>query len=268
LKQEVLYFLFLILSIYSSIRNDLEKVYAYQIIGSIEQKSGLLQKVTLFKNSQKMPIFETTRKIYILCYCYLFMKAINNLHEALLNRGKIFKKEEITQVTKEYKKIKSDFKHKRIIEYLSKHNYIKRIFFGYYYINSYDEKKRNFRNYSDNELLFYVLNKEKIKWYLGLNTAIYEQGKTWQTPNIINIINTRISGKRKILGVNVRFIKTKEKFLFGLKELKTKNNISYFYSDPAKTYIDKVYFKDSESLVRVKNTQQYLKRYPKWVGKK
>jgi len=196
------------------------------------------------------------------------MSVINSLHEALINRGRIFKKEEILHIFEEYKKIKSNSNHKNIIEYLSKHKYIKRIFLSYYYINSYDEKKNGFCNYSDRELIFSVLNKEKIKWYLGLNTAIYEQGKTWQTPNIINIINTRISGRRKILGLNVRFIKIKENLIFGLKELKTNNKVTYFYSDPAKTYIDKVYFKETKNLIRVKNTKEYLKRYPKWVGRK
>jgi len=115
------------------------------------------------------------------------MEEINTLQEALLNRGKIFKKEEILHLFEEYKKLKCISNHKNIIEYLSKHNYIKRIFLGYYYINSYDEKERNFCNYLDKELIFLVLNKEKIKWYVGLNTAIYEQGKTWQTPNMVNI---------------------------------------------------------------------------------
>src|SRR3989344_2913398 len=172
------------------------------------------------------------------------MKVINTLHESLLNRGKIFKKNEILNLLEEYKKLKFKVTHKNIIEYLSKHKYIKRIFLSYYYINSYDERKRNFCNYSSRELIFYVLNKEKIKWYLGLDTAFYEQGKTWQTPSRINIINTRISGKRIISGTNIRFIKTKENLIFGLKEAETKNGIIYFYSDPAKTYIDKVYFKE------------------------
>jgi len=200
------------------------------------------------------------------------MRLINTIHEALLNRGRIFRKEEIINLLKEYNKLKIgkeniNISNKNVIEYLSKHNYIKRIFLSYYYVNSYDEKIRNFCNYFDKELLFSVLNKEKVKWYIGLNSAIYEQGKTWQTPNMINIINTRISGKRKIAGLNIKFIKIKENLIFGLKESKTKNKISYFYSDPAKTYIDMVYFRYVNTLTKLKNTQKYLKRYPKWVGK-
>ena len=193
---------------------------------------------------------------------------INAVHEALLNRGKIFKKKEILRVVDEYKKLNFEGHNKNVVEYLSNHKYIKRIFLGYYYMNSYDERKMNFCNYSDKELLFYVLNTEKIKWYLGLNTAMYEQGKMWQTPAMINIVNTKISGKRTVVGLHIRFIKTKEEFIFGSKESKTKNGIHYFYSDPAKTYIDKFYFQESKQLIRLKNTQKYLKRYPRWVGKR
>lgn len=196
------------------------------------------------------------------------MNSINSIHEALINRGKIFTKKDILYLFEEYKKVNPSIRHKSLIADLSKNRYIKRLFLGYYYINSYDERKRGYSEYSDKELLFLVLNKEKIRWYLGLNTAIYEQGKTWQTPNKINVINTRISGERKVVGLNVKFIKTKEDLVFGLKEMKTKHNISYFYSDPAKTYIDKVYFGESNNLISIKNTREYLKRYPKWVGKK
>ncbi len=196
------------------------------------------------------------------------MTIIKGIHESLLNRGKIFKKEEIIKISEEYKKLLHSSAHKNVIEYLSKHKYLKRIFLSYYYVNSYDERERNFCNYMDKELIFLVLNKEKIKWYVGLNTAIYEQGKTWQTPNMISIINNRISGKRKIVGANIKFLKIRENLIFGLKEAETDNHVPYFYSDPAKTYLDKIYFKESKSLIKIKNTKKYLKRYPKWVGKK
>jgi len=50
--------------------------------------------------------------------------------------------------------------------------------------------------------------------------------------------------------------------------MQTEHKINFFYSDPAKTHIDQVYFKQVNSLIRIKNTRKYLKRYPKWVGKK
>lgn len=196
------------------------------------------------------------------------MTTINSLQEAMLNRGKIFQKKEILDLIEKYKKINPELKQKNIIEYLSKNRYLTRIFLGYYYVNSYDERERKFCNYSQKELIFMVLNKENIKWYLGLNTAIYQQGKTWQTPVIINIINTRLSGEKIILGLKIRFKKIKQELYFGIKQAKTQKDVPFFYSDPAKTYIDMVYFKQAKELTRVKNTKEYLKRYPKWLGKK
>ena len=155
-----------------------------------------------------------------------------------------------------------------LLKYLARHRYIKRIFEGFYYINSFDERTRNFFELEDKEILFRVLNKLKIKWYVGLESAIYLQGKTWQTPNRISIVNTKFSGLKKIFGLNVKFFKTKEIFFFGLKKMKADKGTEYFYSDPAKTYIDRVYFKEVRHLTGVKNTKEYLKRYPKWVGKK
>lgn len=196
------------------------------------------------------------------------MNIKNNLYEALLNREKILSKTEINKIIKEYEKKFSSKKSKDLLKYLSRQNYIRRIFSSFYYINNFDEKNRKFAELEDKEILFIVLNKLNIKWYVGLRYSLYIQGKTWQTPNQISIINTKFSGIKKIFGLKVRFFKTKEKFIFGLKTTKTKHNIKYLYSNPAKTYIDMVYFRETNKLIRVKNTQDYLKRYSKWVGKK
>jgi len=193
---------------------------------------------------------------------------IRNIYEALANKGKILSKSEILEVIREYSKKFRKINAENTIKYLSRHNYTKRIFLEFYYINSYDEKKQKICKYEDKELLFLVLDKLKIKWYLGLNSAFYTQGKTWQTPNLLNIINNKLSGYKKILGLNIRFFKIKDNLIFGLKKAETKNKVPYFYSDPAKTYLDKVYFRQTKNLIRIKNTNNYLKRYPKWVGKK
>ena len=196
------------------------------------------------------------------------MNIKNNLYEALINRGKILSKAEINKIIKEYEKMFKDKKRVDLIKYLSRERYIKRIFSGFYYINSLDERDRKFTQLEDKEIVFLVLNKLELKWYVGLGYALYLQGKTWQTPNQISIINTRFSGIKRIFGLKVKFFKTKEKLIFGLKTAKTNHNVEYFYSDPAKTHIDQVYFKETGNLIRIKNTQEYLKRYPKWVGKK
>ena len=200
------------------------------------------------------------------------MKAENTIYETLLNRGKILSKAEITGIIKEYeKKFNYKINDKRkldLLKYLSRQRYIRRIFSSLYYINTFDERNRKFSEFEDKEVVFTALNKLEIKWYVGLGYALYLQGKKWQTPNQISIVNTRFSGIKRVFGLKVKFFKIKENLIFGLKTAKTNHNVEYSYSDPAKTYIDRVYFKETNNLIKVKNTQKYLKRYPKWVGKK
>ncbi|MFH1710859.1 MAG: hypothetical protein ABH840_00945 [Nanoarchaeota archaeon] len=195
---------------------------------------------------------------------------ITRIYEALLNRlGKVCSKEEIVSVIKEYnKKFKTKIETDSGVKYLSRHRYIKRIFLSFYYINSVDERKRGYCKFEDRELLFLVLNKLNLKWYLGLSSALYESGKTWQIPTVISIVNNKLSGKRKVLKVNIRFIKIKEKLIFAVKSAKTKNNIGYSYSIPSKTYLDMIYFRVTDKPVKDKDAKKYIKKFPKWVGKK
>ena len=196
------------------------------------------------------------------------MAVKNTIYEALINRGKIHSRTEIAALMKEYEEKFGIKARKDLLKYLTRHKYIRRIFAGLYYINSFDEKVRGFCQFEDKEVLFMALNKIKLKWYVGLGYSIYLQGKKWQTPNQISIVNTKFSGIKIIFGLKVKFYKTKELLFFGLKKMKTKHEIEFLYSDPAKTYIDRFYFGEANDLIRIKNTQEYLKRYPKWVGKR
>lgn len=110
-----------------------------------------------------------------------------------------------------------------------------------------------------------VLDKLNLKWYVGLNSALYLQGKIWQVPNTLTIVNHRCSGRKKVLGLKIRFVKIKENLIFGLKEGKTRNKISYYYSTLAKTYLDLLYLGESHKLVRLKDTKKYLQKYPPWL---
>ena len=195
------------------------------------------------------------------------MNIKNTLYESLLNRRKIQSRVEINRIIKSYEKFKGK-KNSNLLKYLSRQKYIRRIFSGLYYINSFDERNRNFCEFEDKEIVFMALNKLGIKWYVGLGYALYLQGKKWQTPNQISIVNTKFSGIKRVFGLKVKFFKTKENLIFGLKTAKTSHDIPYLYSDPAKTHIDRVYFKETESLIKIKNAHEYLKRYPKWIGKK
>ena len=194
------------------------------------------------------------------------MSRINTIYEALLNRKeRVCNKSDIVEIVKEYNRTIGKINVKNAVWYLSRHNYIKRVMLQFYYINKVDERERNFCLYEDKELIFIVMDKLKLRWYLGLGSALYMLGKTWQTPNVITIINNRISGARRLLGLNVRFIKIKDSLIFGLKNGRTKNNISYYYSDLPKTYIDLAYLRESAKLTVEKKTKSYLKEYPKWL---
>lgn len=195
---------------------------------------------------------------------------ITKIYEALLNRiDNVCSKTEIVSIIKEFnKKFKTHIEYNSAIKYLSRHDYIRRIFLSFYYINSIDERKRKFCKFEDRELLFLVLNKLNVNWYVGLSSALYESGKVWQVPIVINIINNKFSGKRKILGLNVRFFKTKERLIFAIKSVKTKNNIKYSYSVPAKTYLDIIYFRVADKFIKDRDIKKYIKRFPKWIEKK
>ncbi len=198
------------------------------------------------------------------------MSRILSIYEALCNRKKnVCSRDEILEIIHEYNKslgkVRGKIDVQNALWYLSRHSYIRRIIFNFYYINSLDEKKRNFCRYEDKELLFMVLNKLNLRWYVGLNSALYLLGKIWQVPNILTIINAGFSGKKVVLGLKVRFVKIKESLIFGVKEGRTKNGALYSYSDLAKTYIDLSYLRESPQLVRYRNTKKYLQKYPLWL---
>ena len=95
------------------------------------------------------------------------MGKLKTIYLSLLNRiGKIVRKEEIIELIDEYNKRLNKVSVKNALWYLSRRNYIRRIFLDYYYINSIEERGRGICNYEDREVLFEVLNKEKFKWYI------------------------------------------------------------------------------------------------------
>lgn len=196
------------------------------------------------------------------------MGKLKTIYLALRNRkDKIVRKEEIIEVIDDYNKRLKKVSVKNALWYLSRRNYIRRIFLDYYYINSIEEREMETCNYEDREALFEVLNKEKLKWYVGLTSALYASGEIWQVPNVLTIVNNKISGEKKIFGLKVKFIKINEKLIFGLINGRTKNNIEYHYSDIRKTNLDFAYFREYNKIDKDKKTKNYLKRYPKWLQK-
>lgn len=193
-----------------------------------------------------------------------------------LNHEKILNKEEIIKIIKEYSKIyKTKVNLISLWTYLRKDSYIKRILGDYYYVYSLEERYNKYCKFSEEELIFLVLEKMKIKWYLGLESALKENRITWQALNIVTIVNNHFSGVKKLGNSKFKFIKTKDKkFEFGLIKKKTNNSAGYFYSDLEKTYLDFLYFssykgKDIKSLkknldFKIENSKviKYAKHYP------
>ncbi len=161
-----------------------------------------------------------------------------------LDSEKILTKEDIIKTIKGYSKVyKTKVNLISLWTYLRKDDYIKRILGDYYYIYSLEERYNHFCKFSEEELIFLVLEKMNIKWYLGLESALKENKITWQALNIMMIINNHFSGIKKLGNSKFKFIKTKDnKFKFGLIKNKTNNSVVYFYSDLEKTYLDFLYF--------------------------
>ncbi len=198
-----------------------------------------------------------------------------------LRTEKVILKEEIFRVIKEYQRIyQKKVNFNSVWTYLRKSSYIKRILGDYYYIYSLNERSNDYCQYSEEELIFFVLGRMKIKWYLGLERALQEHKISWQVLNNIPIINTYFSGIKKFGSSRFKFIRTREKRCkFGLIERKTNNQVTYFYSDLEKTYLDFLYFysyqgKDIETIqkqldfkIKTDVVKIYAQHYSKKIQK-
>ena len=156
-----------------------------------------------------------------------------------------------------------------IIVNLRKNRDILYIFKSYYYLLDPREKKGSYTEYSTNEMVYAILNKLNIKWYLGLYSALERNNIIWQ--GVVNpiIVNSELSGEKKILGVKYQFHKLKRELLdFGRIKKTTKNRITFYYSDPEKTYIDFIYFNKNppselSNVAKNEKLRLYLKNYSK-----
>lgn len=148
------------------------------------------------------------------------------------------------------------------------------VFKGYYYVLNPNEQRGSFIQYSTDEMVYAILNKLNICWYLGLESALERNNLIWQS--VVNplILNSEFSGDKRILDVKYRFRKMRrEKLDFGFIKKTTKNRITFYYSDPEKTCLDYVYFhkKIPSELSAVKHNEKlrlYLARYSKSFKRK
>lgn len=178
------------------------------------------------------------------------------------------------QLEKAFRDVLQDKYTQSIIHNLRRKKDIIYVFKGYYYIISPEEKIGSYYQYSVNEMVYAVLNKCNITWYLGLESALEKNKLIWQSIAKPVILNDSISGEKTILHVPYEFHKIKKHFLtFGFIKKKTNNRITFYYSDPEKTLIDYQYFhkKIPSDLLPYKKqnkTRSYLNNYSKSFKKK
>ena len=196
-------------------------------------------------------------------------KIIRNILESF--KDKLVSKK---QLERAFRDVLQDKYSENIILNLRKSKDILYIFKGYYYLLDSKEKEGAYTDYSTNEMVYAILNRLNIKWYLGLYSALERNNIIWQ--GVVNpiILNSNLSGEKKILEIKYQFHKIKRELIdFGYIKKITKNRITFYYSDPEKTYIDFIYFNKNPplELSNFKNNEKLrscLKNYSKNFKKK
>lgn len=171
------------------------------------------------------------------------------------------------QLEKKFRDVLQDKYSESIIANLRRRKDILYVFKGFYYIVSPEEKIESYIKYTPSEMIYTILNKLNIQWYLGLESALEKNNLIWQSIVHPVILNSEISGEKKILKITYHFHKMKRNLLkFGFLKKKTKNRITYYYSNPEKTYIDYIYFQKNppselQPFKKNEKTISYLKKY-------
>ena len=177
--------------------------------------------------------------------------------------GKVISKSFLTSLIREVvhdspEKILKKLREKRKIQF---------IFRNYYYVLSENERKNDRLSYSATELVFKVLNKSNIKWYISFEKGLELNNVIHQAYRKINIINTKISGEKNILGTDFAFKKMNPKYVNNYKQKKTKSRTTQNIGSKEKIYLDFIYFRkrspiELEKAIDRKKTIFILKCYP------
>ena len=173
-------------------------------------------------------------------------------------RGKILARKDFDSLATKY-----NFDKDTLRRVMLNKGYLITIFRGVYYLKSYEEKKLNFLKYSSYELLALGLEKKRIKWYFGLNTALKFLNITHEVFPINIVINDKFNRTKpiKVAGSSFFFIKLKPSLFFDIKEAKTENSISLYYSRLEKTLLDMIYLKKNVNLIEYKfNKSLFIKK--------
>ena len=134
------------------------------------------------------------------------------------------------------------------------------IFRGVYYLRNYEEKKLSYLKYSAYELLALGLHQKRVRWYFGLDTALKFLNVTHEVFPVNIVINDTFNRIKPmdIAGSKFLFLKLKPALFFGIKEIRTKNEIILFYSAMEKTILDILYLKKPVNLQEFKFNKSLL----------
>ncbi len=143
----------------------------------------------------------------------------------------------------------------------------------YYYLRDAEEVEKDFNKMAPSGMIYLILNKLNITWYLGLESALEQNKVVWQALNRIIIINSKFSGTFVIFKHTFEFKKMRKELLFGINELKNLQDTILRYSDVEKTLIDFVYYKkkvplDLSTQIEKIKLKKYLLKIPRFLKQK
>ncbi|MFP4524497.1 MAG: hypothetical protein ACLFO2_04285 [Candidatus Woesearchaeota archaeon] len=139
---------------------------------------------------------------------------------------------------------------------------------GYYYRLSIEEYYNNYTSYSSLEMVAAVLNKLKMQWYVGLQSALQHHKLVWQQPRAITIISDSLSGEKVVRKTRFLFRKVRRDLIFSYQKHYSKKNIRYNVSSVEKTIADMAYFavpvpKEVLEAAKPRELKKCLETYPK-----
>lgn len=176
--------------------------------------------------------------------------------------------------------IKNSKHYKNVINYLLENEYLVRIFKGFFYVLSLEERRYGCKLNIFEAIAKGMQYKKIDNWYFGLYTALKLNNLTYEYFDIIYLITDRIKKKDPImiLDYRIKYVKIKD----SLCKLGIKHQKNIRFSDHEKTVLDFIYlFRkngfENERIINViidyldninrKKLKNYLKKYPKTISK-
>ncbi|MEA3514915.1 MAG: hypothetical protein U9R34_05540 [Nanoarchaeota archaeon] len=207
------------------------------------------------------------------------MKNITLILQKLKEENKdYFKKEDVKEIVKRIEKdFKISFNWASVWTYLRQQRYFTLLIKGHYlFLPKKDDRQLNYETTVDRKLCS-LLEKIGIDWYIGLDSALKIHKEKWQYSKKTVIVNSNITGKRKIGNRDYIFRLVRGKHFVDKSLIK----IDYMkVSTLEKTILDIIYFsrydrknmdyvlQEVKELLKKTNLKEVLKlskSYPKTV---